>query len=249
MSATAQTYLPTAEALKTPFPADVDAEKVAREWLDSFSNALSSNNVDAILSHIHPDGWWRDIFALTWDLRTFHGTDKIKQFIQDRVATAKITGVKFEFARVHHAFEDVSWILHQFDFETDVIGGKGLVRLVPTPNGEWKAFLFFTNLESLKGYPEKTGIHRSFEPNHGKWLDQRKREQEFADGDPDVLIVGGGQSGLDVAARLKHVGVSNVIIEKQARIGDQWRNRYAALCLHDPVCKLIIVMCHSPIHY
>ena len=61
MSATAQTYLPTAEALKTPFPADVDAEKVARKWLDSFSNALSSNNVDAILSHIHPDGWCRDI--------------------------------------------------------------------------------------------------------------------------------------------------------------------------------------------
>lgn len=241
MSTTTQAYLPTTEALKASLPADVDAEKVAREWLDSFANAVSSNNVDAILSHIHPDGWWRDAFALTWDLRTFQGADKLKQFIQDRVISAKISGVKLEFARVDSPFEDVSWITLQFDFETDIIGGKGLVRLVPTPNGEWKAFLLFTNLENLKGFPEKTGPNRNFEPNHGKWRDQRNREKEFADGDPEVIVVGGGQSGLDVAARLKHIGVSNLVIEKQGRIGDQWRNRYAALCLHDPVCKSLLM--------
>lgn len=241
MSTATQAYLPTTEALKASLPADVDAEKVAREWLDSFANAVSSNNVDAILSHIHPDGWWRDAFALTWDLRTFQGADKLKQFIQDRVISAKISGVKLEFARVDSPFEDVSWITLQFDFETDIIGGKGLVRLVPTPNGEWKAFLLFTNLENLKGFPEKTGPNRNFEPNHGKWRDQRNREKEFADGDPEVIVVGGGQSGLDVAARLKHIGVSNLVIEKQGRIGDQWRNRYAALCLHDPVCKSLLM--------
>ncbi|KAF8661622.1 hypothetical protein AX16_001296, partial [Volvariella volvacea WC 439] len=53
--------------------------------------------------------------------------------------------------------------------------------------------------------------------------------------DPTVLIIGGGHSGLDVAARLKALGVSTLIVEKNDQIGDNWGKRYEALCLHDPV--------------
>jgi len=49
------------------------------------------------------------------------------------------------------------------------------------------------------------------------------------------LIVGGGHSGLGVAARLKALGIPALVIEKNGRIGDNWRTRYEALCLHDPV--------------
>ena len=66
---------------------------------------------------------------------------------------------------------------------------------------------------------------------------EREREREFADQDPTVLIVGGGQSGLNVAARLKLLDIPTLIVEKNKRVGDQWRNRYQALCLHDPVCE------------
>ena len=65
---------------------------------------------------------------------------------------------------------------------------------------------------------------------------------EFLAHDPEVLIVGGGQSGLEIAARLKLLGVPSLIIEKQARIGDQWRHRYAALCLHDVVCESLLAI-------
>ena len=50
------------------------------------------------------------------------------------------------------------------------------------------------------------------------------------------MIIGAGQSGLDVGARLKFVDIPTLILDKNPRVGDQWRNRYKALCLHDPVC-------------
>ena len=132
----------------------------------------------------------------------------------------------------------MAWIVVQFAFETKIANGRGIARLVPTMGSQWEALVVCTNLEDLKDYPEAIGPHRNPLPNHGKWADQRRRETAFEGKEPEVLIIGGGQNGLDVAARLKNLGVSNLIIEKQPRVGNQWRTRYEALCLHDPVCEL-----------
>jgi cation diffusion facilitator CzcD-associated flavoprotein CzcO len=59
----------------------------------------------------------------------------------------------------------------------------------------------------------------------------------FVDSDPVAIIIGGGQSGLEVAARLKALDVPSLVLEQNPRIGDNWRNRYETLCLHDPVCE------------
>jgi len=58
---------------------------------------------------------------------------------------------------------------------------------------------------------------------------------DLVDGDPTVIIVGAGHTGLEIAARLKYLGVSHLIIDRKARVGDSWRDRYKALCLHDTV--------------
>ncbi|KAJ5174146.1 uncharacterized protein N7482_000023 [Penicillium canariense] len=42
----------------------------------------------------------------------------------------------------------------------------------------------------------------------------------------DCVIVGGGQAGLSTGGRLKALGVSYVILEKQAEVGDSWKSRY-----------------------
>ena len=52
---------------------------------------------------------------------------------------------------------------------------------------------------------------------------------------PYCLIIGGGQGGIALGARLKQLEVPTIIIEKNHRPGDSWRNRYKSLCLHDPV--------------
>jgi putative flavoprotein involved in K+ transport len=52
---------------------------------------------------------------------------------------------------------------------------------------------------------------------------------------PYVVIIGGGQGGIGLGARLKRHGVPTVILEKNARAGDSWRKRYKSLHLHDPL--------------
>ena len=50
-----------------------------------------------------------------------------------------------------------------------------------------------------------------------------------------MLIIGGGQGGIALGARLKRQGVPTLIVDKHPNPGDQWRGRYHSLCLHDPV--------------
>ncbi|KPV49565.1 FAD-dependent oxidoreductase, partial [Kouleothrix aurantiaca] len=67
---------------------------------------------------------------------------------------------------------------------------------------------------------------------------ERKQEEEAALGytkQPYAVIIGGGQGGIGLGARLKRLGVPTIIIEKNDRPGDSWRKRYSSLCLHDPV--------------
>jgi putative flavoprotein involved in K+ transport len=48
----------------------------------------------------------------------------------------------------------------------------------------------------------------------------------------DVVVVGGGASGLAVAATLKRRGRNPVILDSADRIGATWARRYERLCLH-----------------
>ena len=44
--------------------------------------------------------------------------------------------------------------------------------------------------------------------------------------------MGGGQTGLLLAARFKQMNIPTLVIERTARIGDSWRKRYPTLTLH-----------------
>lgn len=200
----------------------------------------------------------RDILALTFDFRTFTGAISIQTFLADRLAQAQMSAFKLkdEYVDLQRPYPDLAWIQAMFSFETTIGLASGVFRLVPQADGEWRAHCMFTNLEDLKGFPEKVrfiveimlgvflkdpcyqvGSLRDPAPNHGKWEEARRRSSCFEASNPTVLIVGGGQSGLELAARLKCLDVSVLVVEKNPRIGDNWRNRYDALCLHDPVCE------------
>ncbi|EME64205.1 dimethylaniline monooxygenase [Rhodococcus ruber BKS 20-38] len=133
-----------------------------------------------------------------------------------------------------------AWIEGIFEFETRVARGRGVVRLVST-EGEWKAWTLLTSVTELKGHEETTGVRRPMGVHHGShrsqtnWRDRRDEEIDVADGKPQVVILGAGQSGLTLAARLNQLGVSNVLLERNDRVGDSWRKRYRSLVLHDPV--------------
>ena len=230
--------LPTLERLNAKLPENVDAKAVASQWFQNFAKSVENKDAEAIASLLVDFAFWRDMFALTWDFRTFEGSQGIKQFLSDTLTPVGLSGLQLDKALVElqQPYPDIVWIQGIFIFETNVGRGRGVFRLVPTSSGEWKAHVIYTNLEELKGFPEATGWNRNWVPNHGMWPEQRRREINFEDSEPTVVIIGAGQSGIEAATRLKLLGVPVLVIEKQARVGDQWRGRYEALCLHDPVC-------------
>ncbi|KAJ6539575.1 hypothetical protein B0H19DRAFT_1213485 [Mycena capillaripes] len=228
--------LPTLDRLGVTIQDDLDAKKIATDWFKSFCTAIANGGADDILALFAEGALWRDILALTWDFRTFQGPT-LQKFLADRLPEAQMSALqlKDEYLELKRPYPDLAWIEAMFTFETRIGLGSGVFRLIPGKDAAWKAHCMFTNLEDLKGFPEKVGPLRESTPSHGKWEVARRRSAAFEDGDPTVLIVGGGQSGLELAARLGCLGVSVLVVEKNLRVGDNWRNRYEALCLHDPV--------------
>ena len=231
--------LPTLDRLGATVPDDLDAPKAAQEWLTRFSDAVASKDVSVLLTTIRPDGWWRDLVALTWDIRTFHGAENMKQFLQDRLIQSQFSvNPTVSLAMASKPFPDLCWLVLQFQFET--AGGAGVATsyLVPTSTGEWQAFVVCTELVTVKGTQTTFGPGRDARMLRGdEWMAERKKERAFEDCNPDVLIIGAGHAGMDAAARLKSMGVTSLIVEKNARVGDQWRRRYDSLRLQDVVCK------------
>ncbi|MCS5599788.1 MAG: NAD(P)/FAD-dependent oxidoreductase, partial [Rhodospirillales bacterium] len=128
-----------------------------------------------------------------------------------------------------------------FCFETKLGQGSGVLRLLPSSknNHPLKAWTFVTVLDQLSGFGEQLGrkrpkgdaYSRDFQgPN---WLDERNTAIAYADRDPAVLVVGGGQAGLSIAARLRQLNVDTLIVDLEKRIGDNWRSRYHRLTLHN----------------
>jgi len=222
-----------------------DAREIATKWFDSFSAAATESSIEAITKLFHQECYWRDILALTWDFRTFTGPARIKQFLNDRLKLSQLKSFNLQYPEhisVQQPYPDLAWIQFMFSFVTGDVGicsGIGRLIPIPSPDGsvEWKCHCMFTHLEDLQGHPEKIGSLRNQLPSHGVWASQRRKEMAFEDKDPVVVIIGGSQSGLTVAARLKMLDVPTLIVDKFPRIGDNWRNRYNALCLHDPICE------------
>jgi putative flavoprotein involved in K+ transport len=81
------------------------------------------------------------------------------------------------------------------------------------------------------------GVRHGADRNRETWAEKRARDAASlgVTEQPYCLIIGGGQGGIMLGARLKQLGVPAIIVEKNAKPGDSWRNRYRSLVLHDPV--------------
>lgn len=190
--------------------------------------------------------YWRDAVALTWKLQTLSGAKDIAAALESASKIAEPSNFKVDLENVppqQVTRAGTQTIEAFFTFETKTGRNQGIVRLCA--DGEdgvtYKAWTLFTSLNELKGHEEKNGPNRPVGQSHSRdfsgpnWLDNRLAAQEFTDNDPDVVVVGGGQAGLAIAARLSQLGIDTLIVDKNARIGDNWRNRYHALTLHNQV--------------
>ena len=203
-------------------------------WLATFSDAIEDNDISALKSLFADDCYWRDLVALTWNITTQQGRDAIGEMAAACLPTSKPRNFEIEGEASEADGVTEAWLT----FETDSVHGTGHLRLV----GD-QALTLLTTAQGLKGHEEKTGRTRENGVSHGadkdrlSWSEARAKEAETLgySEQPYVLIVGGGQGGIALGARLRRLGVPTIVVEKNERPGDSWRKRYKSLCLHDPV--------------
>lgn len=222
------------------------AKEAFASWLNRLSAAVDSGTATQIGSLFGDDAYWKDILALTWDYKMFTGRKDIEQGIGSVLSSIQSGSLRPAAGRaaprlVRRSARTV--VEAYFDFENQVGRGTGFVRIVlnEAEPEQSQAWFVLTTLQELTGFEEKVGQNRptgvEYSEHFGgdNWLDKRRKERTYSDRDPEVIIVGGGQAGLIIAARLRQIGVDALIVEKSPRIGDNWRNRYHSLTLHNEV--------------
>jgi putative flavoprotein involved in K+ transport len=196
-------------------------------WGDCFGAALASGDPAAVADLFASAGCWRDVVAFGWTIATHEGAPAIAALVE---ALGPVG--------VHDVRAEGDGVAQEGFIRLDTDRGpvRGYVRL-----SEGRCLTLLTILEAIAGHPEAIGRDRWSgvveDPSGCNWLELRAQHNESlgTTTQPYVLIVGGGQGGLALGARLKALGVPALIVDKATRVGDQWRSRYKSLTLHDPV--------------
>jgi putative flavoprotein involved in K+ transport len=218
-----------------PASSAVSAQERIDAWLADFELALTTRDVERAVGKFAVDSFWRDLVAFTWNIKTVEGRDGIADMLTERLAATDPTG----FRTREPATDDGDGVVSAFiEFETAVGRGTGHLRLKDD-----QGWTLLTAMQELKGHEERKGPSRVLGAVHGSdpdtrsWAEKRLAEQQTLgySQQPYVLVVGGGQGGIALGARLRQLGVPAIVVDKHERPGDQWRNRYKSLCLHDPV--------------
>ncbi len=206
------------------------------QWLGDFDKALTSGNINAAVDLFDDDSYWRDFVTFTWNLDTSEGKDAIRTMLESTLQATRPGNWQLEGDATSADGVTDGWIT----FETATARGKGHLRLKGN-----KCWTLLTTMLELKGHEERNDKHGTREhgvehgafKNRPNWI-ERKTQEEAELGyttQPYCVIIGGGQGGIALGARLKRLNVPTIVIEKNDRPGDSWRNRYRSLCLHDPV--------------
>ena len=217
---------------------DVTPAQRVDAWLADFEAALAVRDIDRVAGMFAVDSFWRDLVSFTWNLKTMEGREQITDMLTTRLAGTDPSG----FRTRETPTEDGGVTTAFIEFETAVGRGVGHLRL-KDEDGQPRAWTLLTALQELKGHEEPKGPSRVLGAVHGDDPDPRswaeKRAEEEAELgrsiQPYALVIGGGQGGIALGARLRQLGVPAIVVDKHERPGDQWRKRYKSLCLHDPV--------------
>ncbi len=213
---------------------DQSASQKAALWLSGFQDALSRGDAEDAAGQFAETCFWRDLVAFTWNIVTLEGRGAIAAMLRDALPHTHPADWTVEGEATSADGVVESWI----SFETATGRGRGHLRLK-----DGKCWTLLTTLTELKGYEERRGETREKGAEHGatqgrqSWAERRAQEQSELGytTQPYVLVIGGGQGGIGLGARLRRLDVPAIIIDKHDRPGDAWRSRYKSLCLHDPI--------------
>ena len=212
-------------------------------WLKSFNESiLQQKNKDEsikILSNLFfEDSHWRDILALTWKIQTVSGKSKIIEDLYNNFLDVSAKDFQIDQERtppreVIRGGKSVIEVILKFN--TKFGECEGIVRLYEDheEQRQFKAWSFLTALSELNNSNNKELEKYQNTLEGPNWLDKRNKDRLFNNREPEVIVVGSGQAGLSIAARLKQQDIDTLIVDKNERVGDNWRNRYHSLKLHN----------------
>ncbi|EXM15812.1 FAD/NAD(P)-binding domain superfamily [Fusarium oxysporum f. sp. vasinfectum] len=212
---------------ETLIPPGIDANAV----LSSAIENLSCLKED----HLWNDALWRDILAFTGIFRTFNSSKTIAAAWNELQGRVHPSSFKYNGGAQVIQVESTGWIEGSFQFD---VGGShpgkafGFILLVPI-EGTWKIWILSTMLESVDGLGNPDTAPRLPRNGiHGPVSQDSNGIPQGVSETTEVLIVGAGQNGICVAARLKGLGVKTVLIESEDEVGDNWSSRYDSVTLH-----------------
>ena len=182
----------------------------AQRWLESFEAALQASDADGGgRSCFCADGLWRDVLAFTWNDPDDERPAAIEATLRETLARTQprnfhipdeANAAALDIPRRHRSIEAL------FEFETAFGRGAGVVRLDDPMPRRLRAWTMVTTLEELRAHEE--GSARVASRDRSRDFGARElgrpagKARAYADRDPTVLVVGGGQAGLSIAARL-----------------------------------------------
>jgi putative flavoprotein involved in K+ transport len=231
-------------ASTAPSLSAIDPNAAAARWLADLEAAAARGDADAAAALFQPDCHWRDLVAFFWHIATVSGHEAVRAALAERLATFKPRDFRIAEKRVAPRVvtrAGVKCLEAIFAFSTAFGNGSGIVRLLPDASGALKAWVMLTTLDEIRGHEERIGQRRprgeEWSGGFGgeNWMDHRFKTLAYADREPAVVVIGGSQSGLGIAACLNILGVDTLVIDKHERVGDAWRKRYHNLTLHNEV--------------
>ncbi|KAK8040052.1 hypothetical protein PG993_008463 [Apiospora rasikravindrae] len=206
-----------------PIADDATATEKARHALGCLNEAVKAKDAGKLEQCFFlQQAYWRDQIALTWHLRTFSSRKTIAAGLLETTVLRGLVGDGFTIEGQAHFIPTLnpgaqcSGRAMLLPSEADEDAENGVKRIA------WKIWVLCTWIEQLDLHPEDEALLEA----SGRQLDTLKTIEM------EALIIGGGNSAVATAARLKALGVESVMVERNARPGDNWALRYDCLAFH-----------------
>jgi cation diffusion facilitator CzcD-associated flavoprotein CzcO len=224
-------------------PADAQVRSTIEAWLRTFNSAVAAGEASEAAALFAEQSEWRDLVAITGELRSRFGREGIREMLGDSFG-ARLGPLTIDESftpwRTQRSGEPVMEALVRFN--TSFGEGVGVLHLRDEPShGVPAAQRLLTTLETLRGYEERIGERRPSGDQYSRtfggknWADLRAEESSYVDREPGVLIIGAGQAGLTLGARLRVMGIDALIVDPHETVGNTWRERYHSLTLHNEI--------------
>ena len=195
--------------------------RVISQWLDQFETALKEGDIEQAARLFGDDSYWRDLIAFTWNIVTVEGPDGVRDLLAAApwpgCSRSRVADDLGEPDRGRRGRRELDRVRDGGRPRASAICGCGTAR--PGPCSPPCTSSSGTRSRQATGAQGRRA-RRQPEPRRPGWRSARREAAELGHTvQPYTVIIGGGQGGIALGARLRQLGVPTIIVERNARAG------------------------------